>query len=125
MLNAKKIKTVLSGVLLVLSLITFSGFTGVSAPLEIPKTELVTKTNSDNLSVHYSKYLKTIPVKVHFNQYTVFSFKYFLIKHHFDFNITLKSQKNEVLEFTNYNSVLEQNLIAKTNTETPDYIFIK
>lgn len=123
MLKTKRIKTFFSSIILLFALVSFSGFTSTTTPLKKPQTELVTKTNSVWNSSEQHNYSTSKPLKVSFNQYTVFSFSYFLNKQLLDFNITFKSQNKKTLEFMYFNSILEQNLIAQT--QASKFPFIK
>ncbi len=124
MLNTKRIQLFFSSLILLISLASFSGFTGVSTQTQKPQTELLTSTNSIWTYVKQNNYLNTTPLKVNFNQYTVFSFKFFLNRQLLDFNITLKAQKETTLQFLQHR-LLEQNLIAQINTSNYKNSFIK
>lgn len=124
MLNTKRIQFFFSSLILIISLVSFSGFTGVSTQIQKPQTELLTSTNSIWTSAKENNYLSTTPLKVSLNQYTVFSFKLFLNRQLLDFNITLKSQKKATIQFLKY-QLLEQNLIAQINTSDYQNSFIK
>lgn len=125
MLKTKRIQTFLSSLFLVLTLVAFSGFTGTSTNYQKPQTELVTNSNSVWSSVKKNNNLNSSQLKVSFNQYAIFSFNWFLKTKNFDFNITFKSQKETVLQFTNFNSILKQNLIAKIHTNSTYTNFIE
>ncbi|WP_396603157.1 hypothetical protein [Algibacter sp. R77976] len=101
--------------MLLLSLISFSGYTVTSIPLQKTQTELVTSINSIWASAKENNYLKTTPLKVSLNHFTVFNFKFFLNNQLLDFNTSLKSQKNSTIKFLKH-LFLKQNLIAKTTT---------
>lgn len=110
--------------MLLISLVSFSRFTGVSTQIQKPQTELLTNTNSIWTSAKQNNHLHTASSKVSFNQHTVFSFKFFLNKQLLDFDVTLKSQKETTLQFLKY-QVLEQNLIVQINTSNYQNNFIK
>ncbi|MBJ6366900.1 hypothetical protein [Snuella sedimenti] len=123
MLIAKNIKTLFGSIALLITLITFSGFTAAINNYQRPQTEQVItpRSNSGNHTTHYHS---TIPLKVTLNRYTIFSFKSLLNTQRFNlintqrFNLTIqfKSQEKAVLQFVNFNSILEQNLIAKSRS---------
>ena len=110
--------------MLLISLVSFSGFIGVSTQIQKPQTELVISTNSIWTSAKQNNHLHTTSSKVSFNQHTVFSFKFFLNKQLLEINVTLKSQKETTLQFLKY-QFLEQNLIAQINTSKYQNSFIK
>ncbi|MEC3906954.1 hypothetical protein VOI54_07975 [Tamlana sp. 2201CG12-4] len=113
MLFLRKIQSLIGVLLLLISLVSFSGFVGTTSKPQRPQTELVHQ-NNQKLTVEDSPYKalsKTLKIPV--NQYTVFTFKWFLTVHTFDFSVTLKSQKEAVLQFLDYQHE-EQHLIAKT-----------
>ena len=120
----KRIQLFFSSLMLLISLVSFSGFIGVSTQIQKPQTELVISTNSIWTSAKQNNHLHTTSSKVSFNQHTVFSFKFFLNKQLLDINVTLKSQKETTLQFLKY-QFLEQNLIAQINTSKYQNNFIK
>ena len=124
MLNTKRIQLFFSSLMLLISLVSFSGFTDVSTQIQKRQTELLTSTNSKWTSAKQDNYLYKTSSKVSFNQYTVFSFKLFLNRQLLDFDVRLKSQKETTLQFLKY-QVLEQNLIAQINTNNYQNNFIK
>jgi len=124
MLNTKKIQLFFSSLMLLVSLVSFSGFTGISTEIQKPQTELFTSTNSIWASANQNSHLHRTSSKVSFNQHTVFSFKFFLNKQLLDFDVILKSQKETTLQFLEY-QILEQNLIAQINTSKYQNSFIK
>ncbi|TGV02092.1 hypothetical protein [Flavivirga rizhaonensis] len=125
MLSFKSIQNIFNCLALLITLVSFSGFTSVSFNYEKPQTELlVSKYKNNNSSVKQYKPFTKKAQKVVLNQYIVFSFKSLLNIHAFDFNITLKSQKKTILQFENYNNLLEQNLIAQTHTIKSKGVFI-
>ena len=98
----------------------------MSSNYERPQTEIfVSKYKNGHSTVKQYKSLTKRTQKVVSNQYLVFSFKSLLNIHAFDFNITLKSQKETILQFENYNNLLEQNLIAQTHTRHTESVFLK
>ncbi|MDO5971225.1 hypothetical protein Q4Q35_15565 [Flavivirga aquimarina] len=121
----KHIHKILSGFLLLITLISFSGFSPVTANSHSAQTELLfTKNITDNDTVNYLNISRYCPKKTIFNQYIVFNFKCFLNTFDFDLTFRFKSQKTIELLFTNYN-ILEQNLIAQTFSGDPEPAFIK
>ena len=126
MLSLKRIQNIFSYLVLLITLASFSGFTSISSNYEKPQTELlVSKYRSSQSAVkQYNPFAKKFK-KVVYNQYIVFSFKSLLNIHAFNFNITLKSQKETILQFENYNNLLEQNLIAQTHTRHSKSVFIE
>lgn len=127
MLSLKRIPNIFSSLVLLITLVSFSGFTGISSSnYEKPQTELfVSKHKSSHSTVKQYKALTKRSQKVVFNQFLVFSFKSLLNSHAFDFTVTLKSQKETILQFENYNNLLEQNLIAHTHTCHSKSVFLK
>ncbi|WP_298555347.1 hypothetical protein [uncultured Algibacter sp.] len=115
MFSFKRILNIASCFLLLLSLVSASGFTSTSTNYESPKTELVSKnTPIESTSfVKYYSFAKTYQTLI-FNPFIVFNFKCLLKIHSFDFSITLKSQKETTLQSLEY-PFLEQNLIAQIN----------
>lgn len=124
MANAKKIKLYLSSLILFISLVSFSGFTGVSTQVQKPQTELLSNTTSIWASAKQNVQLYTTSSKVSFTQHHVFSFKCFLNQQLLNYDVTFKSQKKITLHFLKY-QFLEQNLIAQINTSTYQNDFIK
>ncbi|MDO5977971.1 hypothetical protein [Flavivirga spongiicola] len=129
MLSLKRIQNIFSYLVLLITLVSFSGFTSISSNYEKPQIELpVSKYRSSQSTVKqhnpFTKKFKKFK-KVAYNQYLVFSFKSLLNIHTFNFNITLKSQKETILQFENYNNLLEQNLIAQTHTRNSKSVFIE
>jgi hypothetical protein len=103
-----------TSVALLAAIVSFYGVSPGMSNFQKTQTELVDnaksfKTTSD---FHYNQ-LSNYSEKQAYNQYIVFNFKCFLVKHQFDFNITFKSQKGKILLFENYNTLLEKNLIAQ------------
>ncbi len=126
MLSISRIQNIFSYLALLITLVSFSGFTSVSSNYERPQTELlVSKYRSDDSTVKEYQPLTKRSQKVAFNQYIVFSFKSLLNMHAFDFNLTFKSQKEAILLFENCNNLLEQNLIAQTFTIKSKSLFIE
>ncbi|MDD7886475.1 hypothetical protein [Flavivirga sp. 57AJ16] len=126
MLSLKRIQNILSCLTLLITLVSFSGFTSVSSNYEKPQTELLVSKYKSNHSTdkQYKPFTKNFQ-KVICNQYLVFSFKSLLNIHTFNFSITLKSQKETILQFENYNNLLKQNLIAQTHTIKSKSVFIE
>lgn len=114
MINKNKIQLFFSSLALLVSLVSFSGFTYVSN--QKPQTELVSKakiankTSSSNYNYKAYSYQKVVH-----NHFTIFNFNCLLNKQLFDVSITLKSQKEKTLQFLDY-QFLEQNLIAQNKT---------
>ena len=109
-----KIQLFFSSLVLLVSLVSFSGFTYV--PNQKPQTELVTEAKiADKTSFSNYNYKAYSHQKVVHNQFTVFNFNCLLNKQLFDVSITVKSQKEKTLQFLEY-QFLEQNLIAKNKT---------
>ncbi|GAA3616176.1 hypothetical protein Q4Q39_01365 [Flavivirga amylovorans] len=126
MLSFKRIQNTCSFLALLITLVSFSGFTSVSSNYEKPHTELLVSKNKNSLSTDKQyKILSERSQKIVFNQYIVFSFKSLLNIHILDFDITFKSQEEAILRFENYNNLLEQNLIAQTNTIKSKNAFIE
>ncbi|NMH87828.1 hypothetical protein [Flavivirga algicola] len=126
MLPIRRIQNIFSYLALLITLVSFSVPTSVSSNYDKPQTELlVSKYRSDDSTVKEYLPLAKRPQKVVFNQYLIFSFKSLLNNHIFDFNLTFKSQKEAILQFENYNNLLEQNLIAQTYTIKSKSIFIE
>ena len=126
MLSLKRIQDIVSYLALLISLVSFSGFTSMSSNYEKPQTELfVSEYKSSHSTAKQYKPLTKRSQKVSFNQYLVFSFKSLLNIHAFDFTVTLKSQKETILQFENYNNLLEQNLIAQTHTRHSKSVFME
>ncbi|GAA3637400.1 hypothetical protein [Flavivirga jejuensis] len=126
MIFLRSVQHIFSFLVLLITLVSFSGFTNVSYNHEKPQTELfVNKNKSRHSTVKQYKPLAKQAQKVTNNQYIVFSFKSLLNSHAFDFNISFKSQKEIILQFEDYNNLLEQNLIAQTQTIDSKSIFIE
>ena len=123
MLNIKRIQHFFSSLMLLVSLVSFSGFTGTTQ-IQKPQTELLTSTNSIWTSANQNDYLYTTSSKFSFNQHTIFNFKLFLTRQLLDIEVTLKSQKETTLQFLEY-QFLERNLIAQINTSKYQNNFIK
>ncbi|AUP80398.1 hypothetical protein [Flavivirga eckloniae] len=122
----KRIPNIFSCLVLLISLVSFSGFTGISSNYEKPQTELVVSKHNRNES--NTKTYKTSSKRVHkvvFNEYIVFSFKSLLNIHTFNFTITLKSQKKNILEFEDYDTLLKQNLIARAHSTNSKSTFLE
>ena len=106
-----------AGILLLATLVSFSGVSSVATNFTKTQTELVSNSNLfDITSVLYYDDVFNSSQNIIYNQYTVFNFSCFLIRHHFDFSITFKIQKEAVLQFKDFNSILQQNLIAQEHS---------
>lgn len=117
-INAYKIsKQFIAFLVLVITLATASGFTGVSTNLKKPKTELLCSKNTHTKNV-YNYQVSPISYKhLAFNNFIVFNFKCLLNSHIFDISNTLQSQKKATIKLLKQN-LLEQNLIAQLNTRS-------
>lgn len=116
MLTFRKMLNFIASFVFLLSLISASGFTSVSTNLEIPKTELIERLSIvKNASIAQFKYSNKTNENAIFNPFIAFNFKCILHIHSFDFNSTLKSQKEITRHFLN-DLLLEQNLIAQIKT---------
>ena len=125
MFSFRKILNIASCIILLLSLVSASGLTGISTNFERQKTELVSsKPSVKNTSVALYKTSARVYQTVIYNHYTIFNFKCLLNKQLFDFSLTLKSQKETTLQFLKH-KLLEQNLIAQINTSNYKNSFIK
>ena len=124
MLALKNIKALFGCLALLVILITASGFTGTINNYQKPQTEQIT-TSRPNSHNHTAYYINTTPLKVTHNQYTIFSFKSLLSLQYFNFTVQFKSQRKAVMQFVNFNSILEQNLIAKTQSNITDKVTLK
>lgn len=126
MLFLKRIQKIASCFALLITLISFSGFTSNSSHYEKPLTELVFNhsKNNNKLKVKQHKLFSKTSKRILVNQFTIFNFKSLLNIQNFDFNLTLKSQKKITLRFLNH-YILEQNLIAKTHTANSYSHFIE
>ena len=126
MWSLKRIQNIFSCLALLISLASFSGFTSISFNYEKPQTELfVSKYKNNHSTDKQCKSFARNFQKVICNQYIVFNFKSLLNIRALNFNITLKSQKETILQFENYNNLLEQNLIAQTHTIKSKSVFIE
>ena len=105
----------LSSLLLLISLISLSGYAGVSTNFEKQKTELVSHGTFNNSTV--AKYLiaKYPQQKIINNYFTLFNFGSLLKKHHNNYSIALKSQKEIKIKFFNFQFIM-QKLNAKINS---------
>ncbi len=125
-MNVKGIQKLLSSVVLLVTLISFSGFSNANKSIQITKTELVI----GNRSLDYSRaktfnFLNNNLKKITHNQYIFFNFKSLLNTVNFNFSICFKTQKKVILQFIGLNSLLQQNLIAKTHLKDTSHILIK
>ena len=125
-MNLRRLHKWFTYIALLAVVLSFSGFTSIITNYQKPQTELVHNTNSiyDSLVKQY-KSLHSVLTKVSSNPYTFFSSKNLLNKQHLNFSVKIKSQKEKFLEFTNYNDILEQNLIAKSQAQNSNHIYIK
>lgn len=126
MFTFKKIQKILANVALLATIISFSGFITSNEGTKPVQTELVkTSTSIDYTTIKEYSLLKNTSKKVTYNQYIIFNFKSLLTTCDFDFNVRYKTQKKAILQFTSFNSLLEQNLIAKTLSDKTPHILIK
>ena len=104
----------ITSVALLAAIVSFYGVSPGISNFQKTQTELVDNARSFKTTsgFHYNQ-LSNSSEKQTYNRYIVFKFKCFLIKHNFNFNITFKTQKGNILQFENYNTILEQNLIAQ------------
>lgn len=124
MLYFKNIQKLVTSLALLVTIISFSGFTERSY-IEQPKTELVYNNCNNAKATKYTKALFNTSQKVLINQYSLFQFKIYLVTHNFDFNIKLKSQKEIFLQTLDFNSLLKQNLIAQLKVGNSLPLFIE
>jgi len=111
---------------LFISVSGFSGITNYTTHLKNTQTELVVSDKIDNKTViDYCDSALSTSHNAAVNQFTEFNFKSFLNFYHFNFRVTLKSQKQAVFEFIDINSLLEQNLIAYKYTSHTYNAFVK
>jgi len=102
---------------LFISVSGFSGITNYTTYLKNTQTELVVSDMIDNKTViDYCDSARYTSHSLTVNQFTEFNFKSLPNLCHFDFNVTLKSQRQVIFEFVDAHSILEQNLIAYKNT---------
>jgi hypothetical protein len=115
MLSLKTIHKLFGFIALFLTLTSFSGYVNYDSCFEKTPVELVTqKSQFDLETINYCEVHSYKSQQVYFNQYTVFSFRSLLKSFNFNVLITLKSQGEAELQFRNFNSILERNLIAQT-----------
>ncbi len=106
-------------------IVSFSGFINYPSSYHKTQTELVINNTSSLQTTSKSfTFLKHSPQSISFNQYTTFCFKWLLSTHQYNFSITLKSQRETVLQF-NKQMFLEQNLIAQIFSNDYQSNFIK
>ena len=114
------LKTLYNCVLALVLFVTVSGFTGLPSytiHFKNAQTEILVTSKSDNSNVvNYNDIQQYISQYVTVNQFTEFNFKGLLNFCHFNYSVTLKSQKQAIFQFVDANSILEQNLIAYKNT---------
>ena len=126
MLPFKSIQKLLASVVLLTTLISFSGFSNANNNIQIPQTELITNTHSHDYSrIKRYRILKKSSKKVTYNQYIIFNFKSLLKAINFDFHIRFKTQKETVLQFTDLNNLLQKNNIAKALSKDTPSVLIK
>lgn len=104
--------------LLVAAITSISDNSGTIQTHPFLQSEIVVKNQEDKNRVNYCDVKKYTCHKVILNQFTVFNFKSLLKGSHLNFSITLKSQKKTVFEFLDVNSILKQNLIAYTASQS-------
>lgn len=125
-MNVKCIQKLSASVVLLITLISFSGFSSANVNIQVTQTELFTSRHS----VDYSK-IKTYRVfnnnskNISYNQYTVFNFKSLLNTFNIDFSVYFKTQKETTLQFIDLNNSLKQNLIAQALSKNTSHISIK
>lgn len=125
-MNVKGIQKLFASVVLLASIISFSGFSNGNERVQIPQTELVSSCHSyDYSTIKEYRLLKESSKKITYNQYIIFNFKSLLNTFDFDFHVRLKTQKETTLQFINLNSSLKQNLIAKALSKNTSHILIK
>lgn len=125
MLFIKRIQNIFSCFLLLISLISFSGFIGTPVLSEKPQIELVAKDQKKlNSNIKQFKPLTKGYCGVLINHYTIFNFKNFLNIQAFNFSVTLKSQKETSLPFIGLHT-LEQNLIAHGASDDIEALIIE
>lgn len=126
MMNVKCIQKLSASVVLLITLISFSGFSNANENIQVTQTELFTSRHSSD----YSK-IKTYHIfnnnskNISYNQYTVFNFKSFLNTFNIDFSVCFKTQKETTLQFIHLNNSLKQNLIAQGLSKNTSHILIK
>lgn len=127
MLTFKNIKKFFTGLLLLTTFVSFSGFSDTIKSIQVNQTELVSKRSP--FSFYEAKNYHTPKTvshkKVTYNQYTLFNFKSLLKIFNFDFEIRFKTQKEMVITFETINNLLEQNLIASALSKDTSRILIK
>ncbi len=125
MKSVKSIKKLLTSVVLLASILSFSGFTNYPSFYQKPQTELVLSNPTFNkVTTKQFTLLSSASQKTQVNQYVLFNFKSLLQVHKFSFSITFKSQKKVQLEINNL-TVLEQNLITQVFSNNPQSNVIK
>ncbi len=124
MLFVKNIQKFLASVVLLTTLMSFSGFNYIAESVQIAQTEVLTHGHTyDYSKIKVYQSPKKILKKITYNQYTLFSFKSLLRTYNFGFNIHFKTQKETALQFIKFNTILEQNLIASTlSKNTPSFL---
>ncbi|WP_298236838.1 hypothetical protein [uncultured Algibacter sp.] len=122
MLLANYIHRLLTGFVLLLTLLSFSGFAPASTNYQKPITELlVEKPQTDKKLITFSKVSLNTLKKHVFNKYIVFNFKCLVSALNFDLTVRFKSQNETVLKLVNFHNILEQNLIAHQHSSNlPD-----
>lgn len=118
-----KIKHITAFILLMLTLVSVSGFTSVSTHYEKQKIELVSTKKANKSSVAQYQAITHTSQIVGYSYFTIFNFSNLLKKHQFDISIALKAQKNVKILFLDY-QFLKQNLIAQINSSNYKNNFI-
>lgn len=113
MSHLNQIKHLFSGIILLLTLISFSGFIDYNSYVK-PEIELLHTDHKTYAKTALFTQTNEFKHCVQINKYIVFNFKWLLFNHGFDYSITFKSQEKGSLQFLNPNT-LERNLIALTH----------
>lgn len=125
MLLLKHIKSTITSLLLLITLLSFSGFIGAPSHHVNPQIELFCNAQKkhETKTKHYT-YLTTHSQKVLINQYTVFNFKRLLNTQLIDYSLSFKSQEEITLEFLDLKHI-EQHYIVKTHSKGLQYQIIE
>ena len=125
-MNVKGIQKLFASVILLTTLIAFSGFSNANENIQITQTELVTRKHSHDYSrIKTYRILKSNSKKVTYNQYTIFNFKSLLNAFNFDFCVRYKTQKETILQLIDLNNIHKQNLIAQALSKDTPFVLIK
>lgn len=125
MQNTKHIYKILTGLLLLISLLSVSDFTPFFANNTSTKTELLLFSTSFNKeTANYVNFQVAHPKKIIYNKYLIFNFKCFLNTINFEYSIHLKTQKQTFIEFTN-SYLLDKNLVALQYSDESEPILLK